>query len=211
MTSDTRDTHDGSADVAGHNAHPRTSERADGPSARKCLVSANELAELSSEPLEALGRATSVRERASERASMSAAQDAQAAPVRLKRLEEMLAEGTAPGCLSLETLLDLLLCVSSECANCPLKREKHVTDFLDWGKKEPDRTEPNRTESPHSPAWPGSRTRDVGRGTWGAAGWVARLFGKAFTRFLKDAFEGHNKLVGLIPSKINSKPKLDFG
>lgn len=162
MTSDTRDTHDGSADVAGHNAHPRTSERADGPPARKCLVSANELAELSSEPLEALGRATSVRERASERASMSAAQDAQAAPVRLKRLEEMLAEGTAPGCLSLETLLDLLLCVSSECANCPLKREKHVTDFLDWGKKEPDRTEPNRIA-----ALPGlARESDAGRGTW---------------------------------------------
>uniref|UniRef100_A0A3Q2Z650 non-specific serine/threonine protein kinase n=1 Tax=Hippocampus comes TaxID=109280 RepID=A0A3Q2Z650_HIPCM len=65
---------------------------------------------------------------------MSAAQDSQAAPVRLKRLEEMLAERTAPGCLSVETLLDLLLCVTSECANCPLKREKHVTDFLDWVK-----------------------------------------------------------------------------
>ncbi|XP_051908622.1 serine/threonine-protein kinase MRCK beta isoform X1 [Hippocampus zosterae] len=65
---------------------------------------------------------------------MSAAQEAEAAPVRLKRLEEMLAERTAPGCLSVETLLDLLLCVTSECANCPLKREKHVTDFLDWVK-----------------------------------------------------------------------------
>ncbi|XP_049613685.1 serine/threonine-protein kinase MRCK beta isoform X1 [Syngnathus scovelli] len=65
---------------------------------------------------------------------MSAAKDAQAAPVRLKRLEEMLVERTAPGCLSVETLLDLLVCVTSECSNCSLKREKHVTDFLDWVK-----------------------------------------------------------------------------
>ncbi|XP_077409706.1 serine/threonine-protein kinase MRCK beta isoform X6 [Vanacampus margaritifer] len=65
---------------------------------------------------------------------MSEAQKAQAAPVRLKRLEEMLVERTVPGCLSVETLLDLLVCVTSECSNCPLKREKHVTDFLDWVK-----------------------------------------------------------------------------
>ncbi|XP_077366411.1 serine/threonine-protein kinase MRCK beta isoform X3 [Festucalex cinctus] len=63
---------------------------------------------------------------------MSAAQKAQAAPVRLKRLREMLAERTVPGCLNVETLLDLLLCVTSEYANCPLKREKHVADFLEW-------------------------------------------------------------------------------
>ncbi|XP_061559597.1 serine/threonine-protein kinase MRCK beta isoform X2 [Phycodurus eques] len=59
---------------------------------------------------------------------------AQAAPVRLKRLEEMLLDRTPSGCLSVETLLDLLVCVHSECSNCPLKREKHVTDFLDWVK-----------------------------------------------------------------------------
>ncbi|XP_061610743.1 serine/threonine-protein kinase MRCK beta isoform X2 [Phyllopteryx taeniolatus] len=59
---------------------------------------------------------------------------AQAALVRLKRLEEMLLDRTPSGCLSVETLLDLLVCVHSECSNCPLKREKHVTDFLDWVK-----------------------------------------------------------------------------
>ncbi|XP_057679187.1 serine/threonine-protein kinase MRCK beta isoform X2 [Corythoichthys intestinalis] len=57
-----------------------------------------------------------------------------AATERLKRLEEILLERSPAGCLSVETLLDLLLCVHSECSNCPLKREKHVTDFLDWVK-----------------------------------------------------------------------------
>ncbi|XP_061669010.1 serine/threonine-protein kinase MRCK beta isoform X2 [Syngnathoides biaculeatus] len=54
-------------------------------------------------------------------------------PVRLKRLEEMLLDrtGSPSGTVSVETLLDLLICVHSECSNCPLKREKHVTDFLD--------------------------------------------------------------------------------
>ncbi|XP_034018471.1 serine/threonine-protein kinase MRCK beta isoform X1 [Thalassophryne amazonica] len=49
------------------------------------------------------------------------------AQLRLKRLEELLLDQ-----LSVETLLDLLLCFSAECANSPLKREKHVNDFLQW-------------------------------------------------------------------------------
>ncbi|XP_072218144.1 serine/threonine-protein kinase MRCK beta isoform X2 [Leuresthes tenuis] len=53
---------------------------------------------------------------------------------RLKRLEELLLGQRAAGCLSVEALLDLLLCLYSECSNCPLKREKHVTDFLEWVK-----------------------------------------------------------------------------
>ncbi|XP_028252584.1 serine/threonine-protein kinase MRCK beta isoform X5 [Parambassis ranga] len=56
------------------------------------------------------------------------------AQVRLKRLEELLLEQKAAGCLSVETLLDLLLCIFTECSNCPLKREKHITDFLEWVK-----------------------------------------------------------------------------
>lgn len=57
------------------------------------------------------------------------------AQVRLKQLEELLLEQKVAGCLSMETLLDLLLCLYTECSNSPLKREKHVTDFLEWGKE----------------------------------------------------------------------------
>ncbi|XP_026196931.1 serine/threonine-protein kinase MRCK beta isoform X1 [Anabas testudineus] len=53
---------------------------------------------------------------------------------RLKRLEELLLEQKAAGCLSMETLLDLLLCLYTECSSSPLKREKHITDFLEWVK-----------------------------------------------------------------------------
>lgn len=56
------------------------------------------------------------------------------AQVRLRRLEELLLEQKEAGCLSVEALLDLLLCLFSECSTSPLKREKHVADFLDWGK-----------------------------------------------------------------------------
>ncbi|XP_041814118.1 serine/threonine-protein kinase MRCK beta isoform X3 [Chelmon rostratus] len=56
------------------------------------------------------------------------------AQVRLKRLEELLLEQKAAGCLSVEALLDLLLCFYTECSQSPLKREKHVTDFLEWVK-----------------------------------------------------------------------------
>ncbi|KAM4522872.1 serine/threonine-protein kinase MRCK beta isoform 3-T3 [Odontesthes bonariensis] len=62
---------------------------------------------------------------------------------RLRRLEELLLGQRAASCpsscpstltLSVEALLDLLLCLYSECCNCPLKREKHVSDFLEWVK-----------------------------------------------------------------------------
>ncbi|XP_073348672.1 serine/threonine-protein kinase MRCK beta isoform X5 [Pagrus major] len=56
------------------------------------------------------------------------------AQVRLKRLEELLLEQKEAGCLSVEALLDLLLCFYTECSHSPLKREKHVTDFLEWVK-----------------------------------------------------------------------------
>ncbi|XP_062267051.1 serine/threonine-protein kinase MRCK beta isoform X1 [Platichthys flesus] len=54
------------------------------------------------------------------------------AQVRLKRLEELLLEQPGAGCVSVEALLDLLLCLSSECSSGPMKREKHITDFLEW-------------------------------------------------------------------------------
>uniref|UniRef100_A0A673ACZ9 non-specific serine/threonine protein kinase n=1 Tax=Sphaeramia orbicularis TaxID=375764 RepID=A0A673ACZ9_9TELE len=56
------------------------------------------------------------------------------AQVRLKQLEELLLEQKADGCLSMETLLDLLLCFYTEVSHSPLKREKHITDFLEWVK-----------------------------------------------------------------------------
>lgn len=58
------------------------------------------------------------------------------AKVRLKKLEQLLVDGTPNNAssLSVETLLDILICLYNECSNSPLKREKHVTDFLEWGK-----------------------------------------------------------------------------
>lgn len=58
------------------------------------------------------------------------------AKVRLKKLEQLLVDGTQKNAssLSVETLLDILICLYNECSNSPLKREKHVTDFLEWGK-----------------------------------------------------------------------------
>uniref|UniRef100_A0A3Q3EIA7 Uncharacterized protein n=1 Tax=Labrus bergylta TaxID=56723 RepID=A0A3Q3EIA7_9LABR len=53
---------------------------------------------------------------------------------RLKRLEELLLEQKEAGCLSVEALLDLLLCFCAEVSQTPLRRDKHVHDFLDWGK-----------------------------------------------------------------------------
>lgn len=58
------------------------------------------------------------------------------AQARLKRLEELLLEQKAAGCLSVEALLDLLLCFYTEVSHSPLKREKHVTDFLEWGRSQ---------------------------------------------------------------------------
>uniref|UniRef100_A0A8C8LYU2 non-specific serine/threonine protein kinase n=1 Tax=Oncorhynchus tshawytscha TaxID=74940 RepID=A0A8C8LYU2_ONCTS len=58
------------------------------------------------------------------------------AKVRLKKLEQLLVDGTQKNSssLSVETLLDILICLYNECSNSHLKREKHVTDFLEWVK-----------------------------------------------------------------------------
>ncbi|XP_051952297.1 serine/threonine-protein kinase MRCK beta isoform X7 [Xyrauchen texanus] len=58
------------------------------------------------------------------------------AKVRLKKLEQLLLDGHQKNdnSLSVETLLDILICLYNECSNSHLKREKHVTDFLEWVK-----------------------------------------------------------------------------
>ncbi|XP_034169646.2 serine/threonine-protein kinase MRCK beta isoform X2 [Pangasianodon hypophthalmus] len=58
------------------------------------------------------------------------------AKVRLKKLEQLLLDGhqKTPSSLSVETLLDILICLYNECSSSPLKREKHVTEFLEWVK-----------------------------------------------------------------------------
>uniref|UniRef100_A0AAY5EWH6 non-specific serine/threonine protein kinase n=1 Tax=Electrophorus electricus TaxID=8005 RepID=A0AAY5EWH6_ELEEL len=58
------------------------------------------------------------------------------AKVRLKKLEQLLLDGhqKKAGSLSVETLLDVLICLYNECSSSPLKREKHVADFLEWVK-----------------------------------------------------------------------------
>lgn len=77
------------------------------------------------------------------------------AKVRLKQLEELLLQQKLAGALSVETLLDLLLCLYQECSHSPLKREKHVTDFLEWGESGPG---------------PGAA---VGRGGWEGVQWTS--------------------------------------
>ncbi|RXM27041.1 Serine/threonine-protein kinase MRCK alpha [Acipenser ruthenus] len=57
--------------------------------------------------------------------------------VRLKKLEKLILDGPARSngqCFSVETLLDILICLYDECNNSPLRREKNVLDFLDWAK-----------------------------------------------------------------------------
>lgn len=50
----------------------------------------------------------------------------------------------------MEALLDLLLCLYSECSHGPMKREKHITDFLQWGK--------DRVGTGTGPGWDGGVT-----------------------------------------------------
>ncbi|CAN9507628.1 unnamed protein product [Ophioblennius macclurei] len=57
--------------------------------------------------------------------------------VRLKKLEKVILDGPAQSngqCLSVETLLDILICLYDECNNSPLRREKNILEFLDWAK-----------------------------------------------------------------------------
>uniref|UniRef100_A0A669AZ15 Serine/threonine-protein kinase MRCK alpha n=1 Tax=Oreochromis niloticus TaxID=8128 RepID=A0A669AZ15_ORENI len=57
--------------------------------------------------------------------------------VRLKKLEKLILDGPAQSngqCLSVETLLDILVCLYDECNISPLRREKNVLEFLEWAK-----------------------------------------------------------------------------
>uniref|UniRef100_A0A3Q4BKD3 Serine/threonine-protein kinase MRCK alpha n=1 Tax=Mola mola TaxID=94237 RepID=A0A3Q4BKD3_MOLML len=57
--------------------------------------------------------------------------------VRLKKLEKLILDGPARSssqCLSVETLLDILVCLYDECNNSPLRREKNIMEFLEWAK-----------------------------------------------------------------------------
>lgn len=57
--------------------------------------------------------------------------------VRLKKLEKLILDGPAQSngqSLSVETLLDILVCLYDECNNSPLRREKNIMEFLEWGK-----------------------------------------------------------------------------
>ncbi|KAM6965746.1 serine/threonine-protein kinase MRCK alpha isoform 3-T3 [Aplochiton taeniatus] len=57
--------------------------------------------------------------------------------VRLKKLEKLILDGPAQSngqCLSVEALLDILICLYDECNNSPLRREKNILEFLDWAK-----------------------------------------------------------------------------
>ncbi|XP_036925408.1 serine/threonine-protein kinase MRCK alpha isoform X4 [Sturnira hondurensis] len=57
--------------------------------------------------------------------------------VRLRQLEQFILDGPAQTngqCFSVETLLDILICLYDECSNSPLRREKNVLEYLEWAK-----------------------------------------------------------------------------
>ncbi|XP_044929958.1 serine/threonine-protein kinase MRCK beta isoform X2 [Mustela putorius furo] len=58
------------------------------------------------------------------------------AKVRLKKLEQLLLDGPwrNESALSVETLLDVLVCLYTECSHSALRRDKYVAEFLDWAK-----------------------------------------------------------------------------
>uniref|UniRef100_A0A8C1U8F6 non-specific serine/threonine protein kinase n=1 Tax=Cyprinus carpio TaxID=7962 RepID=A0A8C1U8F6_CYPCA len=57
--------------------------------------------------------------------------------VRLKKLEKLILDGPVQSngqCFSVETLLDVLICLYDGCINSPLRREKNIAEFLEWTK-----------------------------------------------------------------------------
>lgn len=58
------------------------------------------------------------------------------AKVRLKKLEQLLLDGPwrNESALSVETLLDVLVCLYTECSQSALRRDKYVAEFLEWGE-----------------------------------------------------------------------------
>jgi len=72
--------------------------------------------------------------------------------VRLKKLEKLFLDGPSQSsgqCFSVETLLDVLVCLYDECNNSPLRREKNVLEFLDWGKTHLMHCTPCLSRVPH--------------------------------------------------------------
>ncbi|XP_062903719.1 serine/threonine-protein kinase MRCK beta [Mobula hypostoma] len=58
------------------------------------------------------------------------------AKVRLKKLEQLLLNGPQnnSSSMSVETLLDILICLYNECSSSPIRREKYIAEFLEWAK-----------------------------------------------------------------------------
>ncbi|KAM4771794.1 serine/threonine-protein kinase MRCK alpha isoform 2-T2 [Rhinophrynus dorsalis] len=57
--------------------------------------------------------------------------------VRLRQLERLVLDGPgrgASGCLSVESLLDSLICLYDECCASPLRRDKNIHDYIEWAK-----------------------------------------------------------------------------
>lgn len=56
---------------------------------------------------------------------------------RLRQLEALFLGGPVQArgqCFSIETLIDVLLVLYDECCNSSLRREKTVSDFIEFGK-----------------------------------------------------------------------------
>ena len=59
------------------------------------------------------------------------------APERLKKLEHLYLNGVQQSngqAVSIETLLDVLVVLYDECCSSTLRREKSVTEFVEFGK-----------------------------------------------------------------------------
>ncbi|XP_043929523.1 serine/threonine-protein kinase MRCK beta-like [Protopterus annectens] len=58
------------------------------------------------------------------------------AKVRLKKLEQLLLQGPQKNenIMSVETLLDILICLYNECSTSLVRREKYVAEFIEWAK-----------------------------------------------------------------------------
>uniref|UniRef100_A0A4W3IVG1 non-specific serine/threonine protein kinase n=1 Tax=Callorhinchus milii TaxID=7868 RepID=A0A4W3IVG1_CALMI len=58
------------------------------------------------------------------------------AKVRLKKLEQLLLNASQKNesSMSVETLMDILICLYNECSTSPLRREKYIAEFLEWAK-----------------------------------------------------------------------------
>lgn len=52
----------------------------------------------------------------------------------IKQLENLYLAGSQYGdCFSVETLIDVLICLYDECCNSTLRKEKNIAEFVDYG------------------------------------------------------------------------------